>query len=315
MSLPSRVVVVGSANMDLVFRTPRFPAPGETLIGGEFATYPGGKGANQAVAIGRLGGNPIFVGKVGEDAFGTSLTKSLETAGVDTSELLRAPGSPTGVAGITVDDNGQNAIVVASGANFLLTWEEVRGVLRKGLGSVLLIQHELRAETVDLAIEYAKEMGMVTVVNPAPARNLSPDTLKRIDYLTPNETEASYLTGMDPSGAACYGELLEMGVGTVITTLGANGAQLFAKGHTAHFPALPVTPVDTTAAGDAFSGALAYCLSQDHPIEEAIPFANKVAALSTTRPGAQASMPTLAEVRALSQDKDVFEGYLYGADM
>jgi len=294
----AQVMLVGSANMDLVVRTHHFPLPGETLQGIGFQTFPGGKGANQATAIGRLGGRVGLVAKVGADPFGDQLIDSLQLSGVDTSSVLQDSAAPTGVALITVDDSGQNMIVVAPGANSLLTPKEVDQSLSGAQFSVLLAQLEVPLESVIYAASFAE--GRVFILNPAPAREVPNELLCRVDYLTPNETEARFLTGILPSDdatcLACAEVLLSRGVRNVLFTLGPRGSFLANETGGRHFPTIDVATVDTTGAGDAFNGAFAHFLASGEAIERAITLANIVGALSTTKNGAQASMPTLEEV-------------------
>jgi len=292
------VMLVGSANIDLVVRTRRFPLPGETLQGSEFRTFAGGKGANQAAAIGRLGGRAQLVAKVGVDAFGDQVIASLTACGVGTSFVLRDPIEATGVALITVDEHGQNTIVVAPGTNSLLTASEVRAACSAAEFSVLLAQLEIPLECVLEANHQAGERTFI--LNPAPARVVPPELLSRVDYLTPNETEAEILTGILPTDTqSCLAAamiLLDKGVQNVLFTLGAQGSFLANAEGGRHFPSIEVDPVDTTGAGDAFNGAFAHLLASGEPVDWCIHLANIAGALSTTKPGAQASMPTLAEV-------------------
>lgn len=296
----TEVMLVGSANVDMVVRTHRFPSPGETLTGQSFQTFAGGKGSNQASAVGKLGGDAGIVAKVGTDVFGDQLVSGLVDCGVKTDWVLRDPYDSTGVALITVDDNGQNTIVVAPGTNALLTPAEVRSALDPIDFSILLVQLEIPMECVLTAAEFAT--GRTFILNPAPASPLSDDLLSKVDYLTPNETEAQVLTGIFPSdNASCLAAakvLLAKGVKNVLFTLGAHGSYLANAQGGRHFPSISVTPVDTTGAGDAFNGALALFLAQREAVERAIHLANITGALSTTKPGAQASMPTLVEVLA-----------------
>lgn len=304
MDMKRDVVVVGSANMDLVFRTARFPAAGETVPGSFFATFPGGKGANQAVAVGKLGGNASFVGKVGVDAFGDELIQSLRSSGVDPGGVLRTAEARTGVASINVDDAGQNQIIVVPGTNGLLRPEEAASAAG-GFRSckVALFQHETPPETVDACILEASRH-CLTILNPAPARSVSDAVLAVLDYITPNESEARSLTGVEvvdeASCVAAARVLLDRGVEHVVITLGSQGCFLMDAAGSKHFPALPVTVVDTTAAGDAFNGALALFLAWGRPIDDALRLANCVGALSATRLGAQSSMPTLEELHAVA---------------
>lgn len=293
-------MVVGSANMDLVVRAPRFPLPGETLLGRDFATFPGGKGANQAAAAGRLGAKPRFVAKIGADAFGQALLSSLATSGVDTGSVIIDPTLSTGVAAITVDDAGQNTIVVAPGANGHLYADEAVGAVEEVDPGVVLCQLEAPLETVE-AVAKSLVPGKLLILNPAPAAELSDTLLSRVDYLTPNETETEILTGIRPTDdTSCLdaaAKLFDRGVRHVIITLGDQGSFLATPQFGQHFPTMQVRPVDTTAAGDAFNGALAHFLSEGRDIDNAILLANVVGALSTLKHGAQSSMPTLRELR------------------
>jgi len=297
----AEVMLVGSANIDLVVRSPRFPAPGETLQGTSFQTFAGGKGANQAVAIGRLGGRCGLIGKVGMDAFGDELIDSLRLSGVDTSFILRDATCATGVAAITVDDSGQNTIVVAPGTNRLLTVAEVATALSSTSAKVFLAQLEIPIEVVDAVAGFAREFTFI--LNPAPAQKLSARLLSLVDYLTPNESEAEVLTGILPvDNESCLRAadvLLDSGVKNVLFTLGKEGSFLANRSGGRHFPSTKVNVVDTTAAGDAFNGAFAHFLSGGEPVERAILFANIAGALCTTKAGAQTAMPTLAEVMSV----------------
>jgi ribokinase len=288
------VVVVGSVNMDLVFRSERLPKPGETLLGHGFTTHPGGKGANQAVAIARLGGVVEFVGAVGDDAFGVALRAGLVAAGVGVGALRTVEAESSGTAGILVDDAGMNSIVVAPGANGRVSAEQVREACQGA--DVVLAQLEIPLEAV-AAIDVPK-----FILNPAPARPLPDDLLARCFALTPNETEAGILTGITPtddaSALASGRRLLEKGVENVIITLGARGCYWVSARGGRHFPPLAVQAVDTTAAGDAFNGALAWFVASGWEFEKAITWANAVGALSTTRRGAQESMPEFGAVQA-----------------
>ncbi|HSQ75231.1 MAG TPA: ribokinase [Bacteroidota bacterium] len=295
-------IVVGSANMDLVVTTDRFPQAGETILGQAFAAIPGGKGANQAVCCAKLGGRVHFVGKMGKDRFGDQLRKSMKSDGVLLGHTMTDADASTGMALITVDRTGQNEIIVISGSNMRLMPRDIdahRSVFVRG--GVLLLQLEIPLRTVSRAVALARHKGLCVILNPAPARVL-PDTLLRcVDYLTPNETEAEILTGVKVtsvrSAEHAARQLRERGVKNVVMTLGARGSLLVNGKGICLYPARRVRAVDTTAAGDAFNGALAYALTTGSNAEEAIPFANDVASLSVTRFGAQISMPTLAEVR------------------
>lgn len=302
--MSKRVVVVGSANMDLVFRTRRFPEAGETVHGLSFETFPGGKGANQAVAIGKLGGDCLFVGKVGGDAFGDELAKSLAAAGVDVSRLVRDAGARTGVAGIDVDASGQNRIIVVAGANGLLQAQEaVEAACGFQDARIALFQHETPADTVEACVLEASKRCQ-TILNPAPARPVSEAVYACLSYITPNESEAKALTGIDVSDddscrkAAAW--FHDKGVPGVVITLGDRGCYVSCGKISTRLETVRVRPVDTTAAGDAFNGALAAFLAEGRDLLNAVQLANCAGALSVTRPGAQASMPTREELKQMA---------------
>lgn len=290
--------------MDLVVRAPRLPAAGETVMGTAFQTFPGGKGANQAVAAAKLGGEIEFVGCVGDDPYGEELRKSLEAAGVGTRFLQTRPGMTSGIASIVVDEAGRNLIVVAPGANGAVTPGQATKALDTLPGSTLLVQLEIPLEVV-VAVLTSGRAGR-TVLNPAPAAELPPEIYPAIDVITPNETEASRLTGVEVTGidsaAEAASRLLEYGVGHAIVTLGEAGCYHASASGGRHYAAFPVDPVDTVAAGDAFSGALALFLSQGRPMEASIALAGISAALSTTKQGAQPSMPSLEDLRRAAPD-------------
>jgi len=302
--MAAHITVVGSLNMDLVARAPRIPQPGETIIGSDFHTVPGGKGANQAVAAARLGAQVSMVGRVGRDAFAESLLNNLAAAGVDHTFVVHDPQAATGVALIAVDDAGQNSIIVASGANVRLSPADVAGAKAAIAGAdALLLQLESPLETVTRAAEVARAHGVTVILNPAPARPLPAALLSLVDVLIPNESETALLTGLpvgDPAEAeAAAAALRELGVGTVILTLGERGALLAREDGAEYFPAFEVTPVDTTAAGDAFVGGFAVALAEGRSLAEAVQWGNGAGALATTRLGAQPSLPTRQELERL----------------
>ena len=305
MERPS-IVVVGSSNTDLVVHVPRIPAPGETLLGGDLAVLPGGKGANQAVAAARLGGAVAFVARIGTDTFGDEAVDRLAREGIDVTAVRRDPARPSGAALIVVAKDGQNAIVVAPGSNAALTAADVDAARTMIESSdVLLVQLETPPEAVEHALRIARTAGVTTILNPAPAQPLSHGILGLVDWLTPNETEAATLSG---EGVSNIGEaesaaraLLDTGAGSVIVTLGGEGALLVTRSQLVHVPAPRVSPVDTVAAGDAFNGALALALARRDDIGEAMAFACAAGAISVTRHGAQPSLPTAADVRRLRQ--------------
>lgn len=298
----SGILVVGSANMDMVVMTKRFPQPGETVFGTHFGMFPGGKGANQAVCSARLGGEVYFIGKMGRDVFRERLASNMEHDGVRLRHSLLDPTEATGIALITVDTRGQNEIVVVSGSNMRLAPSDIdkrRSVFSKA--RILLVQLEIPMKTVARAVEIAKASGLFVILNPAPACRLPKSLLRMIDCLTPNETEIEILTGVAVHGVGsakiAARKLLNAGVGNVIVTMGARGSVLVDSNSTRFFQAHRVKAVDTTAAGDAFNGALAFSLASGRGLSEAVPFANAVAAYSVTKVGAQSSMPTMRELR------------------
>lgn len=301
----ARVVVIGSANMDMVVRAPRIPKPGETVVGSQFVMVAGGKGANQAVAAARLGAHVTFVARVGNDIFGNTNLKGYEEEGIDCRFVVRDEQTPSGVALIAVDAEGQNAIVVAPGANSRLSPEDVEraeGCIAEA--DVLIAQLEVPLETVLYTTKLARKHGKSMILNPAPAPSqpLPPELLRHVDVLTPNETEAQQICNA-PSHASpeSLGQALQaLGVPVVIITLGGEGVLLLDEKGARRMPAFSVQAIDTTAAGDAFAGALAVALAEGKSREQAVQFAQRVAALSVTRLGAQPSLPYRAEVEAFT---------------
>lgn len=295
------VAVVGSLNMDLVARAERLPRPGETVPGLSFATVPGGKGANQAVAAARLGARTAMIGCVGDDAFGARLRAGLEADGVDCRWLRTEAGISSGVALIVVDGAGRNGIVVVPGANGRLGPGDVEASdAALAAARVVVLQLETPLETVERAARRARELGKAVVLNPAPARPLPAGLLACADYLVPNELEAAALTGAAvgsvEEAAAAGRRLREAGAGTVLVTLGAQGVVAVGPSGERHHPAPRVEAVDTTAAGDTFIGGLCAALVRGRPLDAAIAFAQAAAAISVTRPGAQPSIPFEREV-------------------
>ncbi len=301
----SHIIVVGSLNMDLVVRAPHLPIPGETVLGNDFQTIPGGKGANQAVGAARLGANVTMIGCVGNDDFGKSLRANLQKEGVDTTHILTIPDSPTGIAAITLDEDGQNCIVVASGANMKLTPEDVEKAFSQiEKVDVVILQLEIPLDCVEAAARLGQERGAKIVLNPAPARQLSDILLSQTDVLVPNESETSPLTDLPvdtPSQAETAAQsLFDKGVGSVILTLGSRGA-LVLDGNS---PATQLSPhqvdvIDTTAAGDAFVAGLSVGLGEGMSLVEAAKLGNATGALAVTKLGAQPAMPTQEEVSSL----------------
>ena len=294
------ICVIGSLNMDLVVNVDTMPKPGQTIIGSNFKEVPGGKGANQAVAMARLNGNVTMIGKVGEDGFGQTLINSLKNDKVDTTYIQTAKGA-TGVALITVDKNAQNSIVVSPGANFEVKEDDIDNNIEAIKNSdIVVLQLETPLNTIKYALNEAKELNKYTILNPAPAVKLDDEIIKNIDLLTPNETELEIISGVsieteeDIQKASQI--MIEKGVKELIVTLGSKGSLYINKEKSMFKKAYKVEAVDTTAAGDSYTGALAVALSQDKGMEEAMDFASKVGALSVLKEGAQSSLPTLEDV-------------------
>ncbi len=298
------VLVVGSSNTDMIIKLDRIPRPGETIIGGEFATAAGGKGANQAVAAARAGGRVTFIGRVGRDMFGEKAVAGFVADGICTDFIVQDAASPSGVALIFVDAKGENSIAVASGANGNLTPANVLKAKRAFQpGGIVVLQLETPLNTVQAAADRALAAGMRVILNPAPARALPNKLLSRLYLLTPNESEAELLTGItvqdNASASQAARALLKRGVRNVIVTLGARGALAAGEEGEGFIPAFKVKPVDTTAAGDVFNGALAAGLAEGKSLLDAARFGAAAAAVSVTRLGAQTSAPTRAEIDRL----------------
>jgi ribokinase len=299
--MKAKICVVGSINYDLVAKGERIPRPGETLIGSEFITAPGGKGANQAVASARLGSQVSMVGRVGDDAFGSQLIENMSSNRVDTRLVWRTAGTATGVALIMVDQTGQNSILVAPGANMALTPADITSA-REAITSVdiLLLQLEIPVKVVIEAARLAHQSGVKVVLNPAPARPLPVELLQWVDYLIPNQYEAQIIADGQPSlSRNLVSRLLDTGIKNIIITLGGEGAELINENGIKYFQAFKVTPLDTTAAGDAFVGSFAVALAEGQPQDVAIRWGNAAGALATTRMGAQPSLPNREEVEKL----------------
>ena len=297
------VLVVGSSNTDMVIRVPRIPKPGETVLGGAFAMAAGGKGANQAVAAARAGANVAFVARVGEDIFGERALANFAADGIDARFVFRTIGAPSGIALINVGGRGENSISVASGANALLSAADIeRAGDAFASADIVLVQLESPLDAVEAAVRKAGEKCIPVILNPAPARPLADDLLRLVAVLTPNEHEAELLAGVpvrDEHGAReAAARLRARGPAAVVVTLGERGAYASSPDFDGLVPAFKAVPVDTTAAGDVFNGALAAALAGKASLAEALRFASAAAALSVTRPGAQPSAPARREIEA-----------------
>jgi ribokinase len=304
------ITVVGSLNADLVVAVRRFPGPGETVTGHDFAVFPGGKGANQAFAVGRLAGGdmPVWmVGQVGGDAYGEWLRQSLSRAAVDVTHVRVQQDAPTGLAMVAIDAAAQNQIVVVPGANGSFNPAALTAAHHViAQAAVVLLQLEVPLPTVQTAARIAREGGATVILDPAPARAVADVLLRSADYLTPNESELSVLTGGAPQATLRRGDavararqLIARGARKVLVKMGRQGALLVTETTEQLQPAFPVEAVDTTAAGDAFNAGLAFALARGADQTEAIRYASATAAVSVTRVGAQPSMPSRAEVDAL----------------
>lgn len=301
-----KIMVIGSLNMDLVVNVPYMPKVGETILGYSFKTIPGGKGANQAFAASKLGGEVYMIGKVGTDEYGQMEVESLKSAGVNTQSIEKQAGMHTGLAFIYVNDEGDNNIVVVPGANSMCSKEYIdrhRPLMEEC--DIIILQLEIPFETVSYAVELAKQMNKTVILNPAPAPDCIPENiLEKVDIITPNETELQKITQHETNSLEDIRKaaniILSKGVKTVIVTWGEKGAVLVTENECTHYPVQKVKVVDTTAAGDSFTAAVAVALSEKKGMNEAIEFANKVASIVVTREGAQTSIPQRDEVEKAS---------------
>jgi ribokinase len=301
--MPRRIVIIGSSNMDMITQTATLPKPGETLLGGVFSTACGGKGANQAVAAGRLSKekNVAFIACLGTDAFGNEMLAAMQKDNIDTQYIFREKG-PSGVAAIFVSTEGENCIGVSPGANSKLDCDKINQAMPMiEKADIILLQHEIPLGTVEYIIQKAADIGKTVILNPAPAFPVKKEILQKISIITPNETEAEEITGIEvkciESAKFAAQNLLDAGVENVIITMGSKGALFADNKHKIHIAGESANAVDTTAAGDTFNGALAVYIAEGHSITEAINFANKAAAISVTRKGAQPSIPYRREVK------------------
>jgi ribokinase len=297
-----RIIVIGSSNTDMVIKSKKLPAPGETILGGTFLMNPGGKGANQAVAAARLNGDVTFVAKTGNDVFGAEARQLFSKEHIDTRFLISDDKNPSGVALINVDENGENCIVVASGSNGTLAAYDINEeVFKTRSEDIFLMQLEIPVGTVEYVAGKAAANGNRVILNPAPARPLSAELLSCLYMIIPNETEAELLTGIKVTDAEtaeiAAKKLYTRGVRNVVITLGGTGSFLLTPAFSRMISVVPVKAVDTTAAGDVFCGAIAVAISEGKSTEEAVVFANKAAGISVTRMGAQASAPYRSEIK------------------
>jgi ribokinase len=302
--MASRIVVVGSSNTDMILQMAHLPRPGETILGGRFSMVAGGKGANQAVAAARAGGDVTFLTRVGDDLFGRRAIEGFERNGIDIQHVIRDHQAPSGVALIFVDDHGENSIGVASGANGELSTADMDAA-RPCLESadILVMQLEIPLATVQYAAEIASAAGVPVILNPAPAQPLPDDLLRCISILSPNQSEAEQLTGIpvtdSQSAAQAANVLRAKGIETVIITMGARGAVIAGSRFAGAVPAFVIEPVDTTGAGDVFNGALAVAWSEGKSLADSVRFASAAAALAATKLGAQPSAPIRQEIEQL----------------
>lgn len=297
----SKILVIGSSNTDMVVKANRLPVPGETILGGTFHMNPGGKGANQAIAANRLGGDVTFISKIGMDLFGMQALEIYRSEKINTDFVFTDNRSPSGVALISVDSNGENCIIVASGTNMLLSCEDIEKAEQKIKESdIILMQLEIPIETAEYAINIAYKYGKKVILNPAPATSLNKNILQKLYAILPNRIEAEMLSGIKVTDTKSAHEAVlrisAKGIDNVVITLGKEGAFVKEKNDCMLLPAKKVETIDTTGAGDVFCGALSVYLSEGHTLIESVAFANAAASIAVTRIGAQSAIPLRREV-------------------
>ncbi|MCK5113405.1 MAG: ribokinase [Phycisphaerae bacterium] len=309
MMIEPSILVIGSANMDMVVRAAGFPLPGQTVFGSDFQASPGGKGANQAVAVARLGGMCRFLGRVGDDSFGRSLKQSIAAEGVNVDNLMLTENIPTGTAIVVVDSSGENSIIVSSGANFALTPDDIYG--NESLfehSAVVLIQLEIPLPTVRAAIDLSHRHGVRIILDPTPVPKCFPPEMYRVDIISPNAVEAEALTGKklveERIAKQVAMQFIEKGAKSAVVKLGARGSLVvMSDGHFYHVPPFKVDVLDSTGAGDAFTAGLGVAYTKGMSLREAAVFANAAGALACTKLGAQAALPTALDVQMLMRDQ------------
>jgi len=304
-----KIIVIGSINMDLVIKVSRMPKPGENLFGQNFKMIPGGKGANQAVTVAKLGEKVQFVGKVGKDVFGEKLLKNLKKFGVNTNYVFKDDSASTGVALIVINEEGENSILIASGANGNLSPEDIKTAETVIESSdLLLLQFEIPLKAVDYSVELSKKHKVPVVLDAGPPHKSFLNFLPKVDILSPNELEAETLTGIKikdlKSAKVAAQKLLNIGAKKVVLKLGASGALLATENEVKHIKGIKVHAIDTTAAGDAFTAGLAVAYAKGKSLEEAVIFANYVGALTVTKFGAQPSLPSIEEVESFIKETE-----------
>ena len=302
--MKNKILIVGSSNTDMVLKTSRFPKPGETIVGGDFFVFQGGKGANQAVAAARLGGTVSFICKVGNDAFGNEAVHHYRNEGIDVDEIVKDEQVPTGVAVITVNEEGENSIIVASGANALLSVNDIKNSVALANADWIITQLETPLHVVEFLSSYGRDHQKKIILNPAPALPLPDSVYDGLFLITPNENETELLTGVTVTDEASAGEATAIfksrGVQNIIITLGSKGAFVDCEKFKGMIESYRVKALDTTAAGDVFNGALVVALAEEKGWEDSVKFACKAAAIAVTKMGAQASAPTQKEIESFT---------------